>query len=263
MEKIVNEKNFKQWTTVSDTYHDIRPVPPVVIIELILSWLQRSPEIVVDVGCGTGLSTTIWKDIAKETIGIEPNDEMRKIAEDNVNTDCIVFKSGCSNELNLTSDYADVITVSQAFHWFDIDSTLVEFHRVLKKDGVLAIYDFELPPIFDWEIEKSFLELRRKCTDIYYAMENPPVHNDKNTYHDRIKSFGKFRHSREIMCHGVERYTLQRAMDFILNISNAPFAIEHDDAIKKDIDDLFDLIKAKYDDEIEIIFPYTMVVAVK
>jgi len=263
MGKTENKKNYEQWTVVAETYHDIRPIPPTVIIKIILSWLKRSPDIVVDVGCGTGLSTTIWKDVAKKTIGIEPNDEMRNIAQNNVNSDHIVFKKGFSNELNLTSNYADVITVSQAFHWFDIDSTLLEFQRVLKKDGILAIYDFELPPIFGWEIEKSFLELRKKCSEIYYAKENPPVLNDKNTYHDKIKSFGGFRHSREIMCYGAEKYTLQRTMDFILNISNAPFAMDNDEAIEKDIDDLFNLIKAKYDEELEIIFPYKMVIAVK
>ena len=263
MGKIVNKKNFEQWSVVSETYHDIRPVPPTSVIKVVLSWLKENPDVVIDVGCGTGLSTTIWKDIAKKTIGIEPNDEMRKIAEDNASSDHIVFAKGFSNELNFTSNYADVITVSQAFHWFDIDSTLLEFHRVLKEGGVLVIYDFELPPIFDWEIEKAFLELRRKCTEIYYAKENPPVLNDKKTYHEKIKSFGRFRHSREVMCHGVEKYTLQRAMGFILNISNAPFAMGNDDTIQKDVDDLFDLIKAKYDDEIEIIFPYTMVIAVK
>jgi len=263
MEKIVNETNFKQWSTVSETYHDIRPVPPEIIIKTILSWLRKKPDTVVDVGCGTGLSTTIWKDTANEVIGVEPNDEMRETAEKNVDLGHVVFTKGFSNELNLTSESADIITVSQAFHWFDIDSTLLEFHRVLKADGVLAIYDFTLPPIFDWEIEKSFLALRKKCSEIYYAGKNPPVRNDKRKYHDRIKAFGKFRHSREVLCHGVERYTVQRAMDFILNISNAPFAMEMDATIKKDVDRLCDLIQQECGDEFEIIFPYTMVMAVK
>ncbi|MDR2183802.1 MAG: class I SAM-dependent methyltransferase, partial [Clostridiales bacterium] len=101
MQKIVHEKNYELWSGVSGTYHDNRPVPPQVIIKIILSWLKKEPEIVVDVGCGTGLSAIIWKDIAAKIIGIEPNDDMRTIAEKNVSCDSIAFSKGVSNETNL------------------------------------------------------------------------------------------------------------------------------------------------------------------
>lgn len=263
MEKVVHKKNFKQWSVVSKTYHDIRPTPTKAIVKIILSWLRKSPDIVVDIGCGTGLSTIIWKDIAAKIVGIEPNYEMRKVAEVNANCDSIIFIDGLANETNLPVDYADIITVSQAFHWMDIDSSLREFYKVLKKGGVLAIYDFELPPIIDWEVEKSFLQLRKKCSDIYYDQANPPVQNDKATYYERIKALGKFTHSREVACHGVEKYSLQRLIDFMLNISNAPFAMEIDPTIENDVENFCELLKSRCSDEMEVIFPYTMVIAVK
>jgi len=263
MEKIVNKKNYEQWSSHLETYHDIRPTPPEAIIKIILSWLGKKPDVVVDVGCGTGISTTIWQDIAAKTIGIEPNDDMRNTATENAKPSNIAFQSGLSNETDLPSNYADVITVSQAFHFMDIDSTLDEFYRVLKKDGVLAIYDFASPPIFGWEAEKAFLRLREKCTKVYYAQENPPTHNDKSTYLERITTFGKFRHAREIGCHGTAKYTMQGVMDLVLSISNVLWAIEIDPSIRKNVDDFFSLVKAKGCDEIEIVFPYNVVIAVK
>ena len=263
MEKVVHTKNFEQWSIVAKTYHDVRPTPPKAIIKIILSWLRKNPDIVVDVGCGTGLSTIVWKDVAEKIVGIEPNAKMRKEAEVNANCDRIVFIDGLANETNLPADYADIITVSQAFHWMDIDSSLLEFYQVLKKGGILAIYDFELPPIFDWEGEKAFLQLRKKCSEVYYDQVNPPVQNDKATYYERIKEFGKFRHLREVPCYGVEKYSLARLLGFLLNISNAPFAMEHDCTIENDIDQLFELIRTRCSEEVEIIFPYTMVMAVK
>ena len=263
MKKTVHEKNYEIWSGLSETYHDSRPLPPAFIVKIILSWLQKEPDTVVDVGCGTGLSTLIWDRIAKRIVGIEPNDEMRAIAEKIACSDSIVYKRGVSNETNLPSDYTDVITVSQAFHWMDIDSTLVEFYRILKKNGILAIYDFALPPVIGWEIEKAFIELRTKCSEIVYSQETSPVHNDKNTYNDRIKSFGKFRYSREAVLHNAEKWTQEKLMDFIVNISNADFAVKIDTAIKEDVDEFCALIKAKCSGEIEIIFPYKAVIAVK
>ena len=263
MEKIVHEKNFEQWSSLSDTYHNTRPIPPAAIINIILSWLQAEPNTVVDVGCGTGLSTLIWNNFAGQIVGIEPNDDMREAAERNIHADHIIFQKGVSNETNLPSSCADVITVSQAFHWMDIDSTLSEFFRVLKPGGVLAIYDFAQPPIVDWEVEKSFSELRRKCSEIVYSQEVSPIHNDKSSYDDRIKAFGNFRYSRTVSCHSVEKWTLKKLIGFFANTSNSSFAMEIDAAIKKDIDAFLSVVKARCSDDLEIIFPYNMVIAKK
>ncbi|MCL2397140.1 MAG: class I SAM-dependent methyltransferase [Defluviitaleaceae bacterium] len=262
MEKAVHKRNFEQWSIVSKSYHNVRPTPPHAVIKIILSWLGKSPDVVVDVGCGTGLSTTIWQNIAASIIGIEPNDEMRAIAEKSTGQGSVVFKGGVSNNTSLPADYTDIVTVSQAFHWMDIDSSLAEFYRILKPGGILAIYDFALPPVVGWELEKAFLELRAKSTEVWYSQATPPVHNDKNSYADRIKSFGKFKFSREAVCHSAEQWPAQKMMDFLVHISNAEFAAKIDDGIKKDVDGFLEHM-AGFNDNAEVIFPYKMVIAVK
>jgi len=263
MKNTVNKQNFEQWSIVSTNYHDIRPTPPEVITKTILSWLNKAPDTLVDIGCGTGISTFIWQNVAANIIGIEPNDEMRAVAESNPNSGNIAFIKGLSNETGLPDSYADIITVAQAFHWMDIDSSLQEFHRILKPGGVLAIYDFALPPIISWEIEKAFLELRAKCSRIWYSQATPPVHGDKESYLQRIESFGKFRFARKAPCHGIERWPLQKAAAFLVHISNAEFAMTIDDDAKKSVSDFIDLVSANGKDAFEIVFPYSLVLAVK
>ena len=263
MDKIVHEKNYEQWSGLSEKYHNDRPIPPDIIVKIILSWLQRKPDTVVDIGCGTGLSTGIWIDIAKNVIGIEPNNDMRAMAERSYDSGKIAFRNGVSNESNLPADYADIVTVSQAFHWMDIDSTLIEFYRILKPGGVLAIYDFTIPPVLDWEVELSLLALRKKFSEIVYSQETPPIRNDKDTYNDRITSFGKFKHTRKVECHNVLLMSPQKAAEFHIGISNASFAVKADPVLNADVDRFFDFVNAKYKEEVEVIIPYKMVIAVK
>jgi len=263
MGKLVHEQNYEQWSGLSEKYHSDRPLPPDIIVKIILSWLQRNPDTVVDIGCGTGLSTIIWNDIAKKIIGIEPNDDMRATAEKCYDFTKITFINGVSNDTSLVSDYADIVTVSQAFHWMDIDSTLIEVYRILKPGGVLAVYDFTIPPVLDWETEKSLLTLRERFSKIVYSQETPPIHNDKDSYNDRIILFGKFKHSRKVECHNKLLMTPQKAAEFCIGISNANFAVKADPMLRKDVDDFYAYVNNKYSGEVEVIIPYKMVIAVK
>jgi len=266
MEKMVHKKNIELWNGISDVYHNFRPIPPKIITKIILSWLQTEPDVVVDVGCGTGLSTIIWDDIVKNIIGIEPNDDMRTTAESNTNSKHIIFKKGVSNETNLPPAYADIITVSQAFQWMDIDSTLFEFYRILRDGGVLSIYGHQLPPIMDWEIEKASYELRKKCDKLIYSLEkeNHLIHNDKNTFYDRINSFGKFRYSREVAFHSVEKCTPQRFMELTLIHGSDTESVKLlPRTIKKEVNKLLELLNKKCNSEFEIVIPYSMVIAIK
>src|SRR6266446_8904561 len=64
-------------------YHAYRPRPPAALIDALVQLARVSrPGLVVDLGCGTGISTGIWAPRAECVIGIEPLDEMRKRSEE-------------------------------------------------------------------------------------------------------------------------------------------------------------------------------------
>jgi ubiquinone/menaquinone biosynthesis C-methylase UbiE len=263
MSSLVNEKNIERWSGYADLYNTVRPTPPEIITKATLIYAKSKPEAVVDIGSGTGLSTLIWKDIAKTIIGIEPNDDMRAEAERNITESNISFQKGLSNETGLPSEYADIVSVSQAFHWLPIDSTLEEIYRLLKPDGVLAIFDCDWPPAFDWVVEEAYHKIITRADRICETQEKHAVRNDKSSYIGRINAFGKFRFAKEIVCHSAENCTPERMIGIALSQGGLQDALKVDSGFQGDIDEFCELVRSRLHGEFEIVFSYRLRLAVK
>jgi SAM-dependent methyltransferase len=94
--------------------------------------------VVADIGCGTGISTRLLAGRGLSVIGLEPNEEMRRFAEDEpaVPGDYSpTYRSGKAEATGLTSGSLDAVVAAQAFHWFEPEGTLREFLRILKPGG--------------------------------------------------------------------------------------------------------------------------------
>jgi len=239
-------------------YNANRPTPPEIIIKSILTYLPSAPELVIDIGSGTGLSTMIWRDAAPRVIGIEPNGDMRKAAQQNAAGN-VVFQEGYSNQTGLPGECADVVTISQAFHWMDIPTTLDEIWRILKPVGVLAVYDADWPPCVDWMVERQYIDLMRKCN----AVKPPASYNKKSAHLSRIKEYEKFRFVKEVVCHSVEPCTPGRMIGIALSQGSVQGAMKLEPSIQKDIDAFCGLVRERCAEEFEIVFSYRLRLAIK
>ena len=111
-------KNADRFVGFADTYENARPAMPQYPITVIKKYLKREPEIVVDLGCGTGLSTVIWKDYSKKVIGVEPSEDMLSIARKKQYNN-ISFIKAFSHKTGLPNEFADAVVCSQSFHWME------------------------------------------------------------------------------------------------------------------------------------------------
>ncbi|MFK2873334.1 class I SAM-dependent methyltransferase [Dyella lipolytica] len=111
-----------------------------------LDWLRDTYGVdaswrVADVGAGTGISSKMFLDAGHTVIAVEPNAAMRQAAEtwlgDNSRFHAV---DGRADATTLADDSVDLVSVAQAFHWFDPAATRREFHRILRKGGLAAIY---------------------------------------------------------------------------------------------------------------------------
>lgn len=89
---------------------------------------------VVDLAAGTGKLTRPLADSGATVIAVEPVAEMRAALPSSVRA-----VDGTAERIPLEDGTADLVTVAQAFHWFDGDAALAEIHRVLRPGGRLAL----------------------------------------------------------------------------------------------------------------------------
>jgi len=138
----VTEKSnpTERFTGLADAYASYRPDYPETALLHVIERCHLGPaSLMVDVGCGTGISARAFARLGIAVLGIEPNDEMREKAESAASTgdskNPPKFRKGTAEQTGLADTSADAVLCAQAFHWFDPERSLAEFHRILKPGG--------------------------------------------------------------------------------------------------------------------------------
>jgi len=224
--------NIDRFLGFQEDYDRYRPEAPLLVTKLLTNYLGSPPPLVVDIGCGTGLSTFLWEEASDSVIGVEPNPDMLSKAleklelRNNAKVDStssvssVSFIQGYANQLNITSDSVDIVTCSQSFHWMEPVSTLQEITRILKKGGIFAAYDCDWPVMLHPDIETRYKQLVAKADEILNRVlpEEDRAHKwDKEEHLSRIQASGGFSFSREIVFHHTETCDAERYIGLTLS----------------------------------------------
>lgn len=110
---------------------------PDETLEFILSELTPKP-LILDIGCGTGLSTRTLADFGALAIGCDHDPLMIRAAfeEESRGTS---YSRGAAEQIPFADDQFDAVTCFSSFHWFNQARALTEIRRVLRPGGLLAI----------------------------------------------------------------------------------------------------------------------------
>lgn len=146
----------------ADLYDANRPSPPAGLGTLLADYAHAARPAVVDLGAGTGLSSRWASAWAASVVGIEPNDEMRAVAQSRP-TPRVEYRAGRADRSGLEDASADVVLVVQAMHWMEPETTLAEVGRILRPGGVLAVIDADWPPVVGVvKAEQAWAALHRR-----------------------------------------------------------------------------------------------------
>ncbi|WP_415062566.1 class I SAM-dependent methyltransferase [Bdellovibrio sp.] len=152
-------------------YQKYRPSYPPELFKYLAS-LAPEHQVAIDLGTGNGQAALALTSYFQKVIAIDPSEKQIALAEPH---ERIEYRVGPGESLQISDHSVDLITIAQAFHWFKHDLFFQEAHRVLKDQGILAIWVYNLcqvtpqidAVIFDfydrllgpyWEPERRLLE---------------------------------------------------------------------------------------------------------
>jgi SAM-dependent methyltransferase len=136
-----------RFTGRADIYAEYRPSYPAAVLEILRRACGLAPETVVaDIGSGTGKSAEPFLANGNRVFAVEPNAEMRLVAERLFGADPkFVSVDGRAEATGMPGGSVDMIVAGQAYHWFDPVAARAEFLRILKPGGwVVLIWNTRL-----------------------------------------------------------------------------------------------------------------------
>jgi SAM-dependent methyltransferase len=215
--KLIRSSGYER-AGFAERYDRHRPRPPDVLLERLCRYARvEKPALVVDLGCGTGLSTRAWSGRAERVVGVEPNPAMLAAAAE---APRVEFRQAFAQETGLDDDCADIVTVSQALHWMDPDPTFAEAARILRPGGLFAAYDYDWPPVVDPEVDEAFVAYQARRAEMRAArgIQQGADRWSKSSHLDRMRDSGRFRFCRELLLHSIEEGDADRVVGFAYSL---------------------------------------------
>jgi len=184
----IGRRGFEQGT---DRYERARPGYSREALDRLCTQAGIGPGTrVLDLAAGTGKLTRSLVERGAAVVAVEPSAAMRETFA-NV-TRGVEVHDGTAERIPLPAASFDVVTVAQAFHWFDPEPALREIARVLRPGGALALVwnerderdDFVegLHRLVDWPF-RIFHDWREEL-DAAPAFE--PAERTVLTWHDEL-----------------------------------------------------------------------------
>lgn len=133
--------NRKRFDGKSGIYSLNRPGYPAEIISALEreNALRRDSSI-ADVGAGTGILSRLFLENGYRVFSVEPGQDMRNRAIRDLSTFSEArIVEGSAEDTTLPGASIDLVVAGQAFHWFDPGKAAMEFLRILKPGGMVAL----------------------------------------------------------------------------------------------------------------------------
>lgn len=161
------------FSNVSSQYASFRPNYPRQLFDWLGS-ITPSRELAWDCGAGTGQASVKLADVFDRVIATDASRAQLEAATAHAKVE---YRVAPAEESGLESSSADLVTVAQALHWFDLPRFYAEVRRVLKPRGVIAVWTYNLMVIDDGPIDVMIRDYYWNIAGPYWPAERRHVEN--------------------------------------------------------------------------------------
>jgi ubiquinone/menaquinone biosynthesis C-methylase UbiE len=190
-------------------YEAARPGYPDEAMAVLVEQLGLRPGLrVLDLAAGTGKLTRRFVEHEASVLAVEPVPGMRDQLA--AVLPAVEVLEGTAESIPVPDASVDLVSVAQAFHWFDAPAALAEIARVLRPGGGLALLWNERDETTPWVAEMSRLIRWHERTVSRYQ------HVD---WAEVVASSGRFTHLQEVVIHWRQPMTRELLAERVRSIS--------------------------------------------
>jgi SAM-dependent methyltransferase len=150
--------------TVAREYADFRPGYPAELF----AWLARSVtsrDAAWDCGCGSGQASVALAAHFTRVFATDASPEQIAAAQPHPRVEYAVASAERSG---LADASADLVTVAQALHWFDVPAFYEEAARVARPGALLAIWTYPRPELEHPDLDRVFRDFHANVVGPYW-----------------------------------------------------------------------------------------------
>ena len=160
----------------ADVYAKYRPNYPSALFEFILSHIPNRTS-AWDCATGNGQTAIV---LAKHFDKVYATDISQKQLDNAIASPNIFYSLQPAEQTNFPDNSFDLITVSQALHWFQFDQFYTEVKRVAKPGGCLGVWMYNLLQISP-TIDRAVLKLYKEILGTHWDKERKFVDENYST----------------------------------------------------------------------------------
>lgn len=161
------------FAAVSAEYAEFRPRYPAALFD----WLAAhapARTLAWDCACGTGQASTALAERFAQVIATDASRVQIDAAPAHPR---VVYRVAPAQASGLADRSADLVTVAQALHWFDLEAFYAEVRRVLKPDGLLAVWTYGVHSTGEAAVDSPVRDFYAHTVGAYWPPERLHVEN--------------------------------------------------------------------------------------
>jgi ubiquinone/menaquinone biosynthesis C-methylase UbiE len=152
-------------------YARYRPGYPAELIEYVIGFVPEK-QLAWDCATGNGQAAVLLAAHFKKVMATDSSEKQLSLA---VSKENIVYQACRAEQTPFADNSFDLVTIAQAYHWFQFNDFEKEVRRVAKTGAVIAAWGYNLPACSHQEIDTLILHFYTSIVGAYWDAERKYV----------------------------------------------------------------------------------------